>query len=202
MSKFSIMVNILEKNINFGSKLRKFRFRTTLLKKFRIQLKILKISIYFRKFFDSVQNFENLDCERHFRKNLDFGSEFRKYRCRSTFSKKNRFLFKISKISISVNMFEKNSIPVQNFENPDFVQHLWNDFDFGSKFRKYRFRSQFSKRFRLWFKISRISISANIFEKNSNSVQNFENHDFGQHFRKKFDFSSNFLNHDFGHNFR
>ena len=123
---------------------------------------------------------------------MNLGSKLRKSRLRSTFSKRFRFRCKISKTSISVNIFEKNSISVQNFGYLGFGQYFQNNFNFGSKFRKSRFWSTLSKKFQFRLKISKLSFSINIFEKNSISVQNFRNLICGQHFRKNFDFDSKF----------
>ena len=107
---------------------------------------------------------------------------------------KNSISFQICKISISVDIYEKISIFVQNYENIDFGQHFgkksisvqnFENLDFGQHFRtNFYFSSKYRKsRFR----------SVNIFEKNSISVKNFENLDFGQHFlKKKLDFCSKF----------
>ena len=164
ISKISISVNSLEKisisfknfenlyfvqhfrkEFDFGSKYVKSRFRSTFSKNFRFQFKIWKISTSVKIFW-----------------------------------KKFRFRFKISKISTSISILEKisislkisktstfwkkKSISVKNFENLDFGQHFLKKFDFRSKFRKSRFRSAFSKKFRFLFKISKTSITVNIFE--------------------------------------
>ena len=152
----------------------------------------------------SVQNFDDFLFGQHFRKKFDFLSKFQKSGLRSTFSKKIQFRFKISKILILVNIFEKKLDLAQNFENFDFYEHFWKYFDFGSKFRWFPFRSTFSKKIRFPFKISKIWTSVNILEKIPISVQLLENLNFGHHFWKKFRFGPNifFGNVDQNRNFQ
>ena len=115
------------------------------------------------------------------KKKIDFAAKFRKSRFRFIFSKNSN----ISIIWISINIFEKNSISVQNFENLDFGQHFRKNsislqnfnyldfgqhsgksFDFGSNFRKSLFRSTFSKKFRFRWKIRKSLFRSTFSKKN------------------------------------
>ena len=204
----------LVKNSDFCSTFRKSQFRSTFSKKMPFRFKHSKILIsvnIFQNISISVQNFENLDFGQQFRKNFDFVSKFwksrfrsifpkkfrfpkfRKSRFRSTFSIKFLFRFKIRKISNSVNIFEKISILVQNFENLDFDQHLRKNFDFCWTFWKSRFRSTFLENSNSVQNFEN-SIPVKVFEKNSISFENFEDLDSGRLLRKKSISVQNFEN--------
>ena len=76
------------------------------------------------------------------------------------------------KISISVKIYEKKFDFLSKLRKSRLQYNFYEkNFDFGWKFRKSWFRSPFSI-----------------------LVQNFENFDFDQHFRKDFDYAANFEN--------
>ena len=180
-----------------------------------------------------VEIFRNLDFARSiqqkfsiwskFKKNLDFGRKFRK----------SRFWSKFPKISILIDIFEKSqfwskylktSILVEICEKSRFWLKLWQNLDFGEKFRKswiskISMFDQICKKLDFGRNFRKISIFGEIFEKsqiwskfskNCHFVRNlkkkfrqiFRNLEFGRIFFKNLDFGRNFRKSQFWSNFR